>query len=210
MRNIMRFMALAALSVSLFSAEAKAQQVNLTFGTDNNINLIENLADQRVDFFINDIAGKNYDVFELWIQIGDGGTVIGGSDTGPRLTGVDLGPGTIFEGGVRGGGLEASQTDLLWADYIDSAVATDDGLGGTLIFDTTGFLAGTTIDIRFEGIDIGGDIFNTNFRNGIDNVDEIVAPSSNGVIRVISAVPEPASSVVILAVAGLIGVRRRR
>ncbi len=208
MRNIFQIGAISALAVVLLFGTASAQ-VSLTYGINNEIELLENTANQRVDIFANNVAGSDFDTFEMFVQIGDGGALAGGTDVGPGLSGVDLGEsGTIFEGGNRGAGLGDSQTPLLWADFIDGVVATNDGVVGTLIFDTTGFFAGSTLDIQFTGIDIGGTIFDTVFQNADETV--VVAPSSNGVVRVVSAVPEPSSVIVVLAMTGILGLRRRR
>ena len=211
MRSILRITAIVAVTLSLFSVESTAQV--LTYGDGNVIDLVEGVSNQRVDFFVNDIAGRGYDTFELFIQIGDGGTIIGGTDTGPSLItpdGVELGnAGTVFEGGTRSTSLGPSQTPLLWADFIDGVVAEEDGIVGTLIFDASGFSAGTTIDIIFEGVVVSGNEFNTNFR-GADNIPSNLDPSSNGIIRVVAAVPEPTSSIAIVALAGIMGLRRRR
>ena len=200
--------AIAALAITLFCSNAFAQQIELGYGVNNEIVLVEETANQRVDFLVSNIAGKDYDTFELFILLGDGGAAAGGADTGPRLTAVELGnPGTVFDGGTRGSGLGGSQTDLLWADFIDSVTATADGVVGTMVFDTTGFAAGTTLDIQFENIVLGGQTFNTNFRNA--DTTEFVTSASNGIIRIV-AVPEPSSALLMFAVTGLVGLRRRR
>jgi hypothetical protein len=202
------FGAVFALAMTLFCSNAFAQQIELGYGVDNEIELVAETANQRVDFLVSNIAGKNYDTFELFILLGDGGAIANGSDTGPRLTSVELGnSGTVFDGGTRGSGLGGSQTDLLWADFIDSVTATADGVVGTMVFDTTGIAVGTTLDIQFENIELGPQTFNTNFRNA--DTTEFVTSNSNGIIRVV-AVPEPSSALLLFAVTGLAGLRRQR
>lgn len=212
MRNTLQSATLAILATFLLYSQALGQAPVLTYGNNNTIDLVENQANQRVDFYVSNIAGMGFDTFDLFIQIGDGGTLFGGSDTGPVLSNVELGnPGTLFEGGVRAPADSTTQTPLLWADGIDNVEVTMDGILGTLIFDTTGFFAGTSIGIQFEGITIPGNAnsFDTFFTDQSVLVPVPVSSASNGIIRVI-AVPEPASAIVILAVAGIVGVRRRR
>jgi len=210
MRHIIQIGTFAALAVALFCSNTFAQQVALGYGVNNEIVLVENMANQRVDIFATGLGGTGFDTFELFVLIGDGGAAAGGTDTGPGLSDVELGnPGTVFDGGTQGTFPSTSQTPLLWADFIDGidGSSVSDGNVGTLVFDTTGFSAGTSIDIQFEGINVGGTVFNTNFSNASGS--ENVASSSNGIIRIV-AVPEPSSAIFVLAMTGLVGLRRRR
>ena len=192
------------------SIDVAAQQPELTYGNSNVIDLLPNTANQRVDISATNLVGQNIDSFDLFMQIGDGGAPLGGTDTGPGLTGVDLGdPGTVFEGGQRGTFNAASQTPLLWADLIENQLATFDGVVGTLIFDTTGFGPGTILPIRFEGISVGGEELNTFFSTNGADIRQVTS-ASNGTIRIIAAVPEPAGAIIILAFVGVAGLRRRR
>jgi len=212
MRSILKTIALAVLAISFSWGELSAQEPTISYGTNNVIELVQDQANQRVDFFISDVAGRGFDAFEVLIMIGDGGAIIGGTDTGPALTDIELGgPGTIFTNGDSSGVNPDNQTGLLWADLIDTFTVSADGFAGTMIFDASGVAPGTTLDILFRGIEINGNIFDTNFldSSNIGNVPVPVSVASNGSITVV-AVPEPASSVVILAVAGIIGIRRRR
>lgn len=206
MRNLTLAIALAVFAVSISSVDAVAQLPLITYGNNNEIELLENATNQRVDFFVSNISGKSYDTFEMFLIIGDGGSDAGGTDTGPRLTGVELGEaGTSFEGGTRGT-FPSGQFPLLWSDFIDGVPNAVDGLLGTLIFDTTGITAGTSIDIKFADVTVGGVTFDSNFRG--DGPGEIVDVASNGSIVVV--VPEPSSGVLLIALAGLTGLRRRR
>lgn len=211
MRTILKTTTLAVLAALLFCTQASAQAPLLSYGVNNQIELLQNQAGQRVDFFVSNIAGQGFDSFNLIVQIGDGGAVLGGTDTGPMITAVELGnPGSVFPGGNRPTINPSAQTPLLWSDAVDNVEATGDGLLGTLIFDTTGLAVGTTAPIRFDGISVGGNVLNSFFLD-LDDGDNpaIVSSASSGFITIV-AVPEPASTVVILAVAGILGVRRRR
>ena len=210
MCNILKSGTLAVLAVFLFYTQASAQAPLITYGNGNVIDLVENAASQRVDFFISNVASSGFDTFELFLMIGDGGAVIGGSDTGPIITDVELGTaGSIFDGGNQAPPNAASQTPLLWFDLVDNVEVTSDGFGGTLVFDSTGFFAGTTIDLRFEGIVVNGNTFTSFFTDTSVENEVPVTAASNGIIRIV-AIPEPGSMVVVLAVAGIMGVRRRR
>ena len=211
MRNILPSATLAILAPFLLFSQASAQAPVLTYGNGNVIELAENAANQRIDFFVSNVASSGFDTFELFIMIGDGGQVIGGSDTGPVITDVELGNSdSIFEGGNQAPPNATTQTPLLWFDLIDNVEVTSDGLVGTLVLDSTGFFEGTEIDIRFEGIVVDGNTFDSFFTDTQQENAVPVSAASNGIIRIVAAVPEPASTVVILAVAGIMGVRRRR
>ena len=203
--------ALLLLTFFLFTGETSAQEPTITYGVNNVIELVQDQANQRVDFFISDVANRDFDTFDFLLIIGDGGEIIGGSDTGPILTDVELGePGTIFDDGNQGT-VAGNQTDLLWGDTIDEFAGQRDGFAGTLVFDSTGVPLGTTLDIMFRGIDIDGEIFNSQFLDtgAIDNEPVPVSFASNGSVTIV-AVPEPASTAVVLAIAGFLSIRRRR
>lgn len=209
MRNHFLICVLGAMAAFLFSTETSAQQPVLTYGTNNEVALLEDTADQRVDFFASNVAGKSFDTFEMFLQVGDGGVAAGGTDPGPRLTAVELGGvGTLFEGGTRGSFPSGSQTPLLWADFIDGVVVENDGLMGTLVFDTTGLDSAINTSLRFTNIVIEGITFNSNFNSSTTTED--LALDSDGIAIVPFSVPEPSSALLIATTFGLLGLRRRR
>ncbi len=79
---------------------------------------------------------------DLFVQVGDGGTTVGGDDTGPRITSLDLVTGTIFA---------ANHTDvftdpapLIWGATTTTTAGTvaANGVLATLTIDTTGITTG--------------------------------------------------------------------
>ena len=167
------------------------------------IDLHAETANQAVHFFATGIGAENgADGLEFDVQIGDGGAFLGGTDTAPTITSIDLITGTVWASS------NPTQSDpevhpLIRQSTVDTAsLVSSDGRIGTIVFDTTGFGFGE-IDFRLSGV---AGSFDTTFFQGVNSLST-VAP--NGIIR-ISAVPEPASGMLILA--GLIGLgfRRRR
>lgn len=189
------------------SANAKAD-VTISYGVVEGgtiyIDLLEETANQTVALFGTGLANDGgADGFELDIQIGDGGSALGGSDTSPIVSVIDLLTGTIWEN-AGGSQLDVVDTPLARQSTVDTtSLVTADGLLAIITFDTTGFGTGE-IDFALTGV---GGAFDTVFFNGATSLTTI-AP--NGVIRVVSAVPEPGSALVV--VGGLVGMafRRRR
>ena len=77
MRNTLQSATLAILATFLLYSQALGQAPVLTYGNNNTIDLVENQANQRVDFFVSNIAGMGFDTFDLFIQIGDAGRCSG-------------------------------------------------------------------------------------------------------------------------------------
>jgi hypothetical protein len=198
---------LLATALFVFTSTADAQ-ITLSYGTVDAsgnvvVNLMPNMAGQRVDFFASGIAATGgTDGMELDLQVEDGGTDLGGTGVGPTMTGIDLTSGTIWSG------FGDTQTDVVTfplarQSTVDTgSVVTTDGLVGAVFFDTTGFNSGT-FDFRVNGV--SGAFDTTFFRGGV----ALPTESTNGFLRISEAVPEP-SSLAMLSVIGLIGFARRR
>jgi hypothetical protein len=79
---------------------------------------------------------------DFFIQVGDGGTTVGGDDTGPRITQVDLVSGTIFASNNTGVFLDPAP--LIWGATTTTATGSvsANGVLATLTIDTTGMFVG--------------------------------------------------------------------
>lgn len=194
--------ALCSIAVSTNHVNA---DILIDYGVDEGgilyIDLQAETANQVVQLFATGIvADGGADGLELDVQIGDGGAFLGGTDTAPTFTSIDLITGAIWAPN------SPNQSDpeihpLVRQSTVDTAsLVTSDGLIGTLVFDTTGFGVGE-IDFLLTGV--AGN-FNTTFFQGVNTLTT-VAP--NGIIRV-SAIPEPGSACVL--VIGLVGIGLRR
>jgi hypothetical protein len=87
-------------------------------------------------------GGEAVSGIDLFVQVGDGGVTVGGDDTGPKITNLDLVTGTIFA---------ANHTDiftdpapLIWGATTTTTAGTvaASGLLATLTIDTTGITTG--------------------------------------------------------------------
>jgi hypothetical protein len=102
--------------------------------------LAPNMPGQQVQIHVT--GGEAVSGIDLFVQVGDGGTTVGGDDTGPRITQLDLVSGTIFA---------ANHTDvftdpapLIWGATTTTTGGTvaASGLLATLTIDTTGITTG--------------------------------------------------------------------
>jgi hypothetical protein len=202
------FLSLFLLTAVLSWTNFANADVTISYGVNEGgilyIDLVAETANQSVQIFGSGIvADGGADGFELDVQIGDGGGVIGGTDTAPAISSIDLISGTIWESSGP------NQTDvevnpLLRQSIVDtSSLVSMDGLLGTIEFDTRGFGTG---EIAFLLTGVANGAADTKLTQGVNSLTTI-AP--NGVIR-ITAVPEPSSLFVVIA--GLIGMgfHRRR
>ena len=195
------FAVIACLAGGLALAPAALGALVVSAG---DVSLRPNMAGQAVQFFVTGsdaVAG-----LELDIQVGDGGSDLGGTNVGPTITSIDLITGTAFQVD------SAAQADVVTFPRarqstvdIAGSVTADAGTGGliaTVVFDTTGQTPGT-YDLLLSGV---AGSFSTQFF--AQNGDPIQTTVTNGTVE-ITPVPEPAS-LGLLAVGGLTLLRRRR
>lgn len=167
---------LCSLSVVLFYTENVLAGPIVVVG---DFDLAPNTAGQTIQISVNggdSVQGLNFNV-----QIGDGGTDVGGSDIAPRITDVDILSGSIFDGNNTG------QSSLAGFDLFRAVTTTTnsgsvsaDGLLATLTIDTTGFGAGTW-PLQLQTTAIGASDF--------AGVPMVITDGS------ITVVPEPATVV---------------
>jgi hypothetical protein len=102
--------------------------------------LLPNLSGQQVQIFAT--GGDPVAGIDLFVQIGDGGATVGGNDTGPTITQLDLTTGTIFAANHTG--VFTDPAPLLWGATTTTTSGTvpAGGLLATLTIDTTGITTG--------------------------------------------------------------------
>ena len=113
--------------------------------------LLPNTANQDITIWVSggeQIAGEDF-----FAQIGDGGTFLGGSNTKPAFTNVDILGGTIFAANNNGAFGDPNGTPpgsnsahpLIWVDGTTTVSGTVSAAGrlATLTLNTTGLAAGT-------------------------------------------------------------------
>ena len=121
---------------------------NVTVGTHV---LLPNTANQVISIWVSggeQIAGEDF-----FAQIGDGGTFLGGSNTKPAFTNVDILGGTIFAANNNGAFGDPNGTPpgsnsahpLIWVDGTTTVSGTVSAAGrlATLTLNTTGLASGT-------------------------------------------------------------------
>jgi hypothetical protein len=167
------------------------------------IQLLPNTAGQTVMFFGSGLGGsEQVGGLEFDIQVGDGGAAIGGTDTGPTITAIDLISGTPWEFAAGVNQANPVETPLARQSTVDfggSVALTDNSRIATVTFDTTG-ITSSQIELLLEGVGPGA-IFNTKFFTSAGA--DIATDVTNGSIQVGStaAIPEP-SSILLMALAG--------
>jgi hypothetical protein len=102
--------------------------------------LLPNLPGQQVQIFAT--GGEAVSGIDFFVQIGDGGPTVGGDDTGPTITSLDLVNGTIFA--ANNSGVFTDPAPLIWgaATTTTSETVPVNGLLATLTIDTTGLSTG--------------------------------------------------------------------
>jgi hypothetical protein len=117
---------------------------------------------------------------DFFVQVGDGGATVGGDDTGPRITQVDLVSGTIFAGNNTG--VFVDPAPLIWGATTTtvSGSVSADGVLGRLTIDTTGMFLGQ-FDLILNPPSIGPTAFadpgiSTNLINGSLVIGDLPPP----------------------------------
>jgi hypothetical protein len=130
---------LTLFSICLFvcSAGSAARAAAVTAGTHV---LAPDMAGQQVPILVS--GGEAVSGIDFFVQVGDGGTTVGGDDTGPRITQVDLTSGTIFASNNTGVFLDPAP--LIWGatTTTESGSVSASGVLATLTIDTTGMFGG--------------------------------------------------------------------
>lgn len=185
----------ACLAVILMvAAPTQAAPLVINVGT---LNLWENTPNQTVEFVVS--GGDQVQQMEFNIQIGDGGAELGGVDTKPVITAVELLNGTIFQAGTLPL-VDAPVTSPLAQQHSITILGTvaASGVIAKVTFDTTGVFAGAEIPLKLKNVgnpDIG--FFDTKMWGQGDV--EIQTNIGDGSLRIM-AIPEP--SVVVLLLVG--------
>jgi hypothetical protein len=132
---LQRFCPLACVFALI--APATAQAANITAGMHT---LLPDMPGQQVQIFTT--GGEAVSGIDFFVQIGDGGTIVGGVDTGPTITDLDLVTGTIFA--ANNSGVFTDPAPLIWGATTTTTTGTvpANGLLATLTIDTTGLSTG--------------------------------------------------------------------
>jgi hypothetical protein len=102
--------------------------------------LAPNMPGQQVQIQVT--GGEAVSGIDLFVQVGDGGTTVGGDDTGPKITNLDLVTGTIFASNHTD--VFTDPAPLIWGATTTTTTGTvaASGLLATLTIDTTGITTG--------------------------------------------------------------------
>jgi hypothetical protein len=163
----------ACLLACFASSVARAAAVNA--GTHV---LAPNMAGQQVPILVS--GSDAVSGIDLFVQVGDGGTTVGGDDTGPRITQVDLVSGTIFAGNNTGVFLDPAP--LIWGatTTTQSGSVSASGVLATLTIDTTGMFVGQ-FDLILNPPSTGPTAFadagiTTSLTNGLLAIGDLTLP----------------------------------
>jgi hypothetical protein len=130
-----RFYTLACVFATV--APATTQAATITAGVHT---LLPNLPGQQVQIFAS--GGEAVSGIDFFVQVGDGGATVGGDDTRPTITSLDLVTGTIFA--ANNTGAFTDPAPLIWGatTTTTSGTVAANGLVATLTIDTTGLSSG--------------------------------------------------------------------
>jgi hypothetical protein len=165
------------------------------------ISLLKNTPNQTIDITVSGnvpVQGVN-----LYIQIADGHTAVGGTIDGPNITATDPVAGTIFAANNNYNAANPGNSFNPQFVYVSfttaSGTVNTSGKLVTITVDTTGFFEGAwDLSLADVAALVAGGPFDTDFA-GID------ASITNGIIHV----PEPGTMTIVAAVL-IATVRRRR
>jgi hypothetical protein len=149
--------------------------------------LAPNTPGQQVPILVS--GGDAVSGIDFFVQVGDGGATVGGDDTGPTITHVDLVNGTIFAGNHTGGFLDPAP--LIWGatTTTESGSVSANGTLAMLTIDTTGMFAGQ-FDLVLNPPSTGPTAFadpgiTTTLNNGTLSIGDPLLPgdyNQNGVV----------------------------
>ena len=159
-------------------------------------------------FQVNVVGGDAIQGLNLVFQIGDGGAIIGGKDTKPIISSIDLITGTIFEGNNTGQTVVFGDPGLIQSHSITTSTGT---------VSANGVLATVTLDGRSLTLADAGTTVSYGLASpGFATTDFAGIPATlegtNGTLSniTITAIPEPSSIFVIGLVGAATVITRRR
>lgn len=201
----------AAVIVLNFCSSVSGQSPTIRFGNNNVIELVADSSNQIVDIYAENVGNMQLNAFGLWMQIGDGGVAIGGTDTGPvQITRVNLFPdGTIFDENNQA---EVFSSPLVWGQTIDQAAEINrDGLIAQVEFSTQGIgFLGDTAEFKLRDVGPSGYTQDTVFLTTSNNLTVPGGLSGSIVIgQGRSNLPEP-NSLLLLSCLSSLGLLTRR
>lgn len=186
---------LLATVIAAIAISSSAQAASVDAGVHK---LLPDTPNQEIQIFAT--GGEQVSALEFNIQIGDGGADVGGVDTLPVITNVDLITDTIFDGQPGATQIDVVDYPLAKQSTVDiSGSVAADGRIATVTINTAGWRAGNR-DLLLDGV---AGIFQVEFTGPTGAV--VPTTVANGSLTV---VPEPATLTMIGL--GLAAVRLRR
>jgi len=188
-----------ALAVMLICSSSVYSQVTLTLDPTISVGANESIS-------LSTIGAADVDALNLTLVVGDGGAILGGSDSSPEIVSVE-GQGILAPSGTGLFAVESPQVTITTNSISGGPVALDGAPVAEIFFDTTALSPGDTFNLSFDAgpgtnptaFFAAGDLVETNF------ADNFVVTVVGG-----AAVPEPSSAVILLALGGMGLIRRNR